>query len=226
MNRPFLCTIALLFVAGACTATHADFSGDYSLNPPANGSQSWSPAGNDRTFTEAVGQWTLNYQENHFIQIQLTTNGPTSFTLQSGAPAGTPDTTAKLDMSLSVTIATSGYLNFSYVLTSTDQPGDSGNYSINGVATPFVLTGVPNGTTGPFPAEIIRGTISGIPVEAGDILAFDIKAGPDKTEPSITQLMISDFSVVPEPSTALFGLFAALGAGMLRRRAPLSEAAV
>lgn len=188
--------VALLLSSGL---VHADFSGAYAINPPANGTIS-------ATSITSIGEWNVTRSPNSgFPSPTLTLNAPISLTLDTSFPVGNSPTNS-LSLTVSTDIAEAGYLSFSYTLSRLNTSNNRGGYYLNGVF--FQLT-------------TPTGTVTDLQVNAGDIFGFNVQAGPQLLSQGIqsrTMLTISNFNVsaIPEPATACFGLLALAGC-MLRR---------
>lgn len=165
---------------------HADFSDEYAINPPANGSYAVN------TITTA-GAWTRTGSATGFGNPQITLNAPISLTLDTSDSVSSISSSA--NFRLSTTIVEDGLLSFSYSLSVLNTLNNRGGYYLNGV---FV--------------QLASGShsVTDLAVEAGDVFGFGVAAGPHSVSMGIrsrTMLTVSNFDVapVPEPTTMLFG---------------------
>ena len=184
-----------LALAGSTTLAHADFSGMYTLVPPASGILTLT-AGN-----QTFGTWTSTttfYGGTTAVANLNDSSAPTSFTLN-----GTSNTNGSQVSELLLHTATvAGTFSFSY-----SANGSGGEYTaayvVNGSYTFLNST-----------SSMSSGTITNIAVGAGQSFGFYNSTGYG----SPAALTISNFSAnVPEPGP--IGWIAAGAAGLLATRA-------
>lgn len=187
----------------ASTAT-ADFSGNYTLNPPVNANYSGANA------IGTFGNWTssLTYVPQAgtvTASDSVTTNAPTTLALQLavGRQADPTDT-----FNFFTTVQGAGSLSFNW------------NFTDNGVASGAIAFGyTKNGTFTQLTSGISQSGSTNISVNAGDTFGFRVVAN----YAGAASVTISNFSApVPEPAVAgliLTGVVGLVALRELRRRA-------
>lgn len=203
-------TSAIAVATAAPLSAMANFSGDYTVNPPANGVYTDSAA--NGSFGNWTGTWTGSDNIN-FIQATLdTTAAPAGISIRVEAPS-------QQDYTFLVTAAASGLVSFDYVSAVLD-PGDPSGPGVNNIE--FV-----NQTTNSASSLNISGMFS-TAVSVGDIFGFHLT---NNYQGSVI-LTVTNFSAPGSPSQSVpeqgytLGLLAFGFVGLLAFRATAARRSV
>jgi hypothetical protein len=197
-SRYALAAAAIGSVAGAQKAG-ADFSGPYTLNPPANGTYTQAnAAGTFGNWTSTLGLTTSPSSD------AIVTNAPVSVQLQLGN-SQVPFVTDNFDLTTTIQGGGTVSFNWNFVAGGGAPAGSGFGYLLNGA-----FTSLATGTS--------AASFSSVPVNAGDVFGFRLSANYNAND----NVTITNFSApVPEPSIVMLvasGAFALVALREVRRR--------
>ena len=181
-----------LTLAGSASLAHADFSGTYTLLPPAAGSYTLTLA--NQTF----GTWTTSNVFNYGSTNTTTLNdadSPASVSLTASAPGQT-------EFTLLDTAPVAGTLSFSFTFSSSSRYGSAG-YVVGTTDVDFSTS---------------SGTVTNVALSAGQSFGFFVDGYEGTTAVTISSFS----APVPEPAAAGWiaaGAAGLLATRALRRRA-------
>ena len=183
-TRKFALALAATLLAGGFAPfARADFTGPYADTPVPADYYNQTTGQLDGQF----GNWSLSGNDYHYFAFLIdATSSAVTFNTNHAEDDGNGDL---IQLSFQTTAAASGMLSFSYQLSLGNTFDDTAVYAINGVQTS--LTAGSN-------------TVSGVMLNAGDMIAFEVTSGPQELAKNIVSdvsLTVTDFiAPVPEPS--------------------------